>query len=191
MINKIIIDLDGVVYDTISRIVEMYNYDHIMYKDFKVVMPSEIKTWEFTELTLEPPEVIDKYFCTPRFFTDLPLMKSATWIINKLSNDYQIIFCSSGAYPNLQLKREWVRNHFKYAEFIPVELPTYKDKSAVNMKNSIFIDDVSNNLTTSNADVKICFGEVYSWNEDWDGIRCKDWEEVYQYIKEYELNGED
>ena len=185
MIKKIIIDLDGVVYDTIQTIVNLYNEDHLMYKDFKVVLPSQIKTWDFNELTLESPEYIDKYFNQPRFFSNLVLMNGAKWIINKLGNEgYKIIFCSSGSFPNLSLKRRWINKYFPQAEFIPVELPTYPDKSHIDMSNCIFIDDVSKNLTTSNADIKICFGDMYSWNEDWNGKRCKDWIEVYQYIKE-------
>lgn len=184
MIKKIVIDLDGVVFDTIRQIVDMYNIDHIMYKDFEVVMPEDIKTWEFKELNLEPPQVIDSYFNTPRFFQDIPLMKSSKWIIGLLSKEYKIIFCSSGSYPNLQLKRRWLNVHFPYAEFIPVEMPTYKDKSSVDMKDGVFIDDCTHNLITSNADVKICYGKVYEWNKDWDGIRCERWEEIYQIIKE-------
>ena len=189
MISAIIIDLDGVVFDTINKVVDMYNYDHIMYKDFEVVNPSDIKTWSFNELSLETPETIDKYFNTPRFFENLPLMKSAKWIIDKLKENHKIIFCSSGSYPNLQLKRKWLCKHFPNTEFIPVELPTYEDKSCVNMADCVFIDDVSRNLETSNAKYKVCFGEKYDWNKSWNGARCKDWEEVYQYIKELEANG--
>ena len=88
MIKKIIIDLDGVVFDTIQTIVNLYNEDHLMYKDFKVVLPSHIKTWDFNELTLESPEYIDKYFNQPRFFSQhLHLMNGAKWIINKLGNE--------------------------------------------------------------------------------------------------------
>ena len=111
-------------------------------------------------------------------------MKSSKWIIGLLSKEYKIIFCSSGSYPNLQLKRRWLNVHFPYAEFIPVEMPTYKDKSWVDMKDGVFIDDCTHNLITSNADVKICYGKVYEWNKDWDGIRCERWEEIYQIIKE-------
>ena len=183
---KIFIDLDGVVFDTIRKIVEIYNEDHVMCKDFKIVLPSEIKTWDFDELVLEPREYIDKYFDQPRFFEKLPLMSGSEWIINKLyyNHDFEIIFCSSGSYSNLQLKRKWLDKHFSYAHFIPVEMPTYKDKSHVQMQNAYFIDDVSKNLITSNAEVKICFGDTYSWNEDWQGVRCRNWVEIYKYITE-------
>ena len=186
--RRVFIDLDGVVFDTIRTIVDLYNIDHVNYKDFKVVVPSEIKTWDFDELVLEPREYIDKYFNQPRFFTSVTLMMGSKWIINKLHDtlDYTIIFCSSGSYPNLQLKRQWINKHFSYADFIPVEMPTYIDKSNVNMAGAYFIDDVSANLITSNAKTKICFGDTYSWNEDWDGLRCRNWIEVYEYFKRLE-----
>lgn len=189
--KKIFIDLDGVVFDTIHTITSLYNVDHIMYKDFKMVKPSDIQTWDFDELSLEPREYIDKYFNMPRFFTTVKLMMGSKWIINKLHDkyNYEIIFCSSGSYPNLQLKRQWIDKNFSYADFIPVEMPFYKDKSHVSMQDGIFIDDVSDNLITSNAAIKICFGDVFSWNEDWNGKRCKNWIEVYEYIKGMEKNG--
>jgi len=179
---KIFIDLDGVVINTIKTIVNLYNEDHIFFKDFVPVDWKNIKTWDFTELNLVSKEYIDKYFCTPRFFQKCELMIGAKWIIHKLAEDYSIIFCSSGRYPNLQLKRRWVRSQFSVGDFIPVELPTYIDKSHIDMSDSIFIDDCSSNLQTSNALVKICFGEIYDWNKDWNGIRCEDWITTYNYI---------
>ena len=45
----IVIDLDGVVFDTIAQITHLYNYDHAMYKDFVPVHSEDVKTWEFKE----------------------------------------------------------------------------------------------------------------------------------------------
>lgn len=187
MKRQIFIDLDGVVIDTISTIVGIYNEDHSQYKNFKMIAPSDIKTWDFDELNLKPREYIDSYFDQPRFFKSdhLKWMMGAKWIINKLHDNlgYKIIFCSSGSYPNLQHKRQWIQRHFSYADFIPVEMPTYEDKAHVPMQESYFIDDVSKNLKTSNAKVKICFGDIYTWNEDWDGVRCENWIKVYDFFK--------
>ena len=187
MIKKLFIDLDGVVFDTIQTIVNLYNMDHLYYKDFQLVMASDIKTWRFEELTLEPPEFIDRYFNMPRFFTELEMIRSADWIIKRLIKDgYQIIFCSCGSYPNLALKKEWVRKHYPEAEFIPVNHNNYIDKSHILMgQNSLFCDDVYENLITSNAEYKVCFGKEYSWNEKWKRTRCETCEDLYKYIKEH------
>lgn len=188
MKHTIFIDLDGVVFDTIKTITEMYNTEFSFYRGFKRIEPSEVNTWEFTELTLASPEHIDSYFNNPLFFERVELIPSAKWIINKLYDveGYRIIFCSAGSYPNLQLKRIWVKKYFPFAEFIPVEMPTFTDKSAVKMDNSIFLDDSSVNLETCSAEVPICFGAKYPWNENYGGIRCETWAEVYEFIKNEE-----
>ena len=191
MKKTIFCDLDGVVFDTIKTITEMYNREFFFYKGFKKVYPSEVNTWEFSELSLATPEYIDMYFNNPLFFERLELIPSAKWIINKLHDidGYRIIFCSAGSYPNLQLKRIWVKKYFPYAEFIPVELPTFADKSMVKMDDAFFIDDVAANLETCSAEVPICFGKKYPWNEDYKGIRCETWVDVYKLIKKEERAG--
>ena len=51
------------------------------------------------------------------------------------------------------------------------------------MSGGILIDDSANNLITSNADVKkICYGDIYEWNKDWEGKRCWNWYEVREYL---------
>lgn len=50
------------------------------------------------------------------------------------------------------------------------------------MSNGIFIDDSYNNLITSNAMINICFGDIYTWNKDWQGIRCKNWHDVNDFL---------
>lgn len=56
------------------------------------------------------------------------------------------------------------------------------DKSSVNMCNSIFIDDHEDNLLSSNAKTKICFGKEYDWNKNWTGERCLNWREVEKLL---------
>ena len=59
------------------------------------------------------------------------------------------------------------------------------DKSMINMEGSIFIDDHSKNLKSSNAKYKILFephGEK-NWNIGYNGIKLKSWEEVYNFVK--------
>lgn len=51
------------------------------------------------------------------------------------------------------------------------------------MSGSLFIDDSAHNLTTSNAEIKICFGEIYPWNKNWDGKHYWNWNMIYQIYK--------
>ena len=191
-INRIAIDLDGVVYDTIRRICELYNEDFSYYNNFQPISPDEIHTWEFTELNCATPEQIDIYFTQPRFFEGVKLMPCASWIIGKLADDFEINFISTGKMPNLRLKEVWKDFFFPYARLIGVNLDNHKDKSHINLQDAIMIDDVAENLETSNAPIKICYGKVYPWNEDWDGIRCETWSETFgtirKVVKEYNAN---
>jgi len=52
------------------------------------------------------------------------------------------------------------------------------DKSSINMQGAIFLDDTTDNLNSSNADIKICVGNKYPWNDKWDGIRCYNWTDI-------------
>ena len=58
----------------------------------------------------------------------------------------------------------------------------HKDKSEIDMTDGIFIDDSYNNLITSNATEKICFGDVYSWNEKWNGKRLANWMDIKKHL---------
>ena len=181
-INKITLDFDGCVVNTIATICSLYNEDFQYYKKFVPVNWWEINTWDFKECACSTPEYINTYFNQPRFFKRLEYMDWAEKILDKLKDEYEITIVSSGYSPNLKAKEIWINEHLPFCKFIGVNLKQYKDKSHVDMRDSIFIDDSVHNLITSNADVKICFGDVYPWNEDWNGIRCANWHEVDNYL---------
>lgn len=182
-ITNIFIDLDCTTINTIKCITEMYDKDYFYYSDYEKVPWTEVNTWDFAELKAAKPEYINLYFNQPRFFNCVEMFLNAKESIDTLSDHFNIIFVSHGYSPNLRLKEKYIRKHFPYAKFIGVNLKTHSDKSCVDMKGGIFIDDSSKNLTASNADIKICFGKEYPWNEDWDRIRFYDWVSVLQYIK--------
>lgn len=186
---KIFIDLDGVVFDTISAIVSLYNEDYKTFPNFKRINPKNVSTWNFTECKCASLASINLYFCTPRFFHRVNLMKHAETIILLLSYQFDITFVSLGELPNLQLKTEWVTKHFPFAKFIGVDLNKYGEKSHIDMRNGIFIDDSTRNLKTSNAKHKILFGKEYPWNQDSDQYkRCVCWTDVYAEIAQIQTN---
>lgn len=159
------IDMDCTVFNTVKCITELYDEDFKYYSDYKKIPWQEVVTWEFSELSAAPDKYIDYYFNQKRFFDKVEMYPNAKEVIDKLNNKYNIVFVSHGYSPNLRLKQEWVKEHFPYAEFIGVNLKHCKDKSIVDMKNGIFIDDTPKNLESSNADIKICYGD-YEWNKD-------------------------
>lgn len=183
---KFYIDFDGTIVDTISRICDIYNEDYSYYDFYEPVRPEDVQTWDFDELKLAKRKTINQYFTQPRFFNDnLKPMPRACDIINKLHDrGDSIIIVSTGSRPNLRLKKAWLRNHIRYNDFIGVDINVHKDKCHVNMKDGIFIDDMTMNLQGSNAMRNICYGNTYAWNADWEGERAKSWDDVYKLITE-------
>jgi len=182
--DRIYIDFDGVIVDTIEKIVSLYNEDFKFYKNFEPASWMDVNSWNFEELSLASPEYINMYFNIPRFFQGLRLMDNAYEALKKISEKYDIVIVSAGTYSNLELKKLWIHKHLPFvAEFIGVDINTYYDKSHIDMEGSIFIDDSYSNLVSSTADEDICFGDIYNWNKEWTGTRIMNWYDVIRYLK--------
>lgn len=180
--KKIYVDLDGTTFNTIKRIVELYDLEFSNHPDYTRVHWTEINSWEFTELKCTNREYINEYFDDKRFFDNLDFMDNAKPILNTLSKQYEIIFISMGTDKNLQLKEKWVEDNLPFAKFIGCNFKDYSDKSHIDMTGGILIDDSFNNLQTSSAKIKICFGDIYKWNENNTYKRCYNWFDVATYI---------
>lgn len=163
---NIILDFDGCIVNTIKRIVDMYNQDHNDNVDWHTV-----KSWGFKECTKLNNEVLNSYFAQQRFFNEeLEFMPYAKEVIKELANTHKITVCSMGSENNLKYKEKWLNDNLGvYHKFIGVLESEYKDKSHIDMSGCVFIDDSAKNLETSNASVKICYGEVFPWNEFFAG----------------------
>lgn len=182
MKRNLFIDYDGVIVNSIKTIVTLYNEDFKYYKNFTKIEWSDINTWNFEECNCASKEYINTYFNQMRFFNTLEYMDWAKEILDKLNKKYNITIISSGYSPNLIIKNKWIKEHLSYCKFIGVNFKKYKDKSHINMYDGIFIDDSCNNLITSNAKIKICFGDIYPWNEKWEGIRCANWTDINNFL---------
>lgn len=183
MINTLYVDLDGVVYDTVATICALYNADFQYYDSFQQIDPNQVMSWDFDELRLTNREYINHYFGQPRFFNQLIYVSLSLYYLHKLiSDNYKIIFVSKGGLPNIRLKEQWINNYFPTCKLIGV--PLHHSKGEIDMSDGILIDDEYRNLNVCNAIHKICFGDTYEWNKDWNGIRCKNWLDTYKKIKE-------
>lgn len=183
---KLYLDFDCTIVDTIGCVVKLYNEDFKYYSDFKAIDPDNVYTWDFKECNCATKEYIDLYFNHPRFFENLMFIDNWTKsAIDHLAQYYDITIVSHGYSPNLRAKEEWIRNNLPMVKFIGVNLKKNPDKSCVDMSNGVFIDDGANNLKTSNAEYKICFGKKYPWNKDWNGKRIDDWYKLYRDLIAY------
>lgn len=184
MIDKIFLDFDGCIVNTIKKIVDIYNEDFMYYKKFTPINWWEVETWNFDECTCTNRNYINTYFNQPRFFENLEYMPWARQIIEKLKDYYDITIVSCGYSPNLKGKQIWIENNLPFCQFVGVNFKEHSDKSAIDMTNGIFIDDSANNLITSSAEIKICFGDEYIWNKEWTGIRCANWYDIWNLFSQ-------
>ena len=161
--------------DSVRAIASLYNEDFQYYKNFRPIKPEEINSWNFKECVCATYEYINTYFNQQRFFDRLEFMTCAKEAVLLLQKHYDIKIVSMGYTPNLIAKRLWLYRYLPGIPFVGVNLKEYKDKSHIDMKDAIFIDDNARNLETSNAKKRYCFGEVKCWNDSWDGKRINDW----------------
>lgn len=179
---KLFLDFDGTIVNTIKAITSLYNEDFVAYKKYKYINWFDVNTWDFLELEATTPEYINHYFNQPRFFSKLEYMDNFIEVYKRLIEKYDITIVSSGYSPNLVLKEKWVLKNLPDCKFIGVNLKHHKNKSHIDMYRGVFIDDSFNNLATSNASRKICFGEIYEWNEKSTYDRCYNWTEVEKLL---------
>ena len=183
---KLYVDFDGVISNSIKTIVQLYNEDYMFYDDYEYVDWTEIKTYDFSELTYMTKELLNNYyFNTSRFFTNLKPMRDAEYYLKCLSDFFNIVVVSMGQTPNLAQKELWINEHMPYAKFIGLDIYKHKDKSCIDMSDGIIIDDNDKMLLNNNAQLSILFGKRFAWNEKFTGTHILSWEALYSYLINY------
>lgn len=184
--KKVYIDLDNTVFDTLDTIIYLYNEEFKYHEGFKEIEYGDVQTYDCKECNLLTKERLREYFDRSDFYeltdVDIIFRDVLALIIKK---GWKLVFVTVGSIPNIAAKKAWFKddiidNHYD-ATFIG--LVDAKDKSSVDMSDGIMIDDHPDMLNSSNAAVKICFGE-YGWNKDWEGLRAKNWKEAYKILED-------
>lgn len=183
---KLYIDFDGVIVNTIKAIVSLYDEDFKYYDNYKKIDWTDINSWDFTELKATNSFYINTYFNQQRFFDTVEFMPNAKEILEDISKRHDITIVSTGNTPNLKAKALWINQNIPYAKFIGVNLKDYSDKSHIDMSDGFLIDDSASNLASSNAILNICFGDKYTWNDNWNGFRIYNWTDMMKFIEDIE-----
>lgn len=182
--RKLYIDFDSTTVNSIAKICELYNEDYSNHHKFKPAKFHLCESWDFIDqCPLAGRDKIDEYFNSERFYNGLQFMENAENIITKLSEKFEIIIVSMGNSENLRLKGIWLNEHLScVSEYLPVDFDIYTNKSHLDMSDGILIDDSAHNLESSNASLKILYGDIYDWNKNYKGIRKWNWYEIYEFL---------
>ncbi len=183
--KKIIyLDFDGVVVNSIKAFCDVYNN---VFKEEESFVPADwtkVNRWDLADECPLTVDIVEGVFKSDDFFEVLEFMDEYTLsTINKLKEKYKIIICSIGTPENISKKIMWIKDNLGIEDMILLsQSEALMDKSIINMSGGIIIDDHGNNLITSNADTKICFGEIKKWNENWEGLIASNWKEVEKIL---------
>jgi 5'(3')-deoxyribonucleotidase len=185
--KRLFLDFDCTIVDSVKTYCNVYNSTYKEQEGFSEADYNKVNRYDLKDQChlVDHQELI---FSAEEFFKQLEFMPYAKEVIERLGSKYELIICSLGTLDNLSYKAQWIKNNLPFIKNVillstavgPSGIKT--DKSSVNMKDSVFIDDNAENLLSSNAEVKICFGREYEWNNSWMGQRCFSWKEVEKLL---------
>ena len=167
--NKIFVDFDGVILDSIAVICSiMSKRDNAFYD------PSKVLKWNMQDvIPSSTSESITELFESDLFWevADDYLMDGIKEFIEKYKD--RIIVCSIGGIKNQVGKLTFIKKHFGDIDCIPIVTdmnvhPKNIDKTYVNMgEGDIYFEDSYSNLQSSNAEHKVLFNNYENWNAEW------------------------
>ena len=174
--KHVYLDIDGVVFHSVEAIVKILNRRY--YTD---VNPRDITSWNFSDCyPYMTNDKIERLFTTNEFFDNVKMIDGVKEFILKYID--KIILVTKGNINNINQKRIYFDlNGLENVKMIGIPLNVSKD--VINMYDSVFIDDCTNNLNeVTTAKLKIQFNEYGSeiadkceWSKGWDGIRMENW----------------
>ncbi|MDV3425792.1 MAG: HAD hydrolase-like protein [Bacillota bacterium] len=181
--QKLFLDFDGTITDSIKAYCNVYNKTYNEKTGYKRADYNLVERYDLKDecgLVNHQEEI----FSTKNYFQELEFFPGAYEVLQRLNTKYDLIICSIGTLTNISNKSLWIKSKLPFIDntilistkLLPGGIKT--DKSSINMRGGIFIDDHQENLFTSDADYKICFGRKYDWNSKWLGDRCLTWEQI-------------
>lgn len=185
--RKLYLDFDNTIVNATKKIVELYDKDFWKYKNYTPTHWTNINTYSFDELALINKDIVLDYFDDHRFFINLEYMENAKEILDELKDEYEINICSIGRRMNIYNKKYWVEKNIPYANFIGVDL-IKGGKGSIDMSSGIALDDNIDMLHSTNADIKVIYGDILDWNKDniYNYPRCFNWYEFREFLKTVE-----
>lgn len=161
---NLFIDFDNTLVNSTKQSVAMLNKKFNKNMDWR-----NLKRYDYKDLfkNISTNDVIE-LFEDEEFFNNVETYDDVKDVLFQVGNNYNISIVTCGNKNNLALKNKWLSENFKGLYDNYYYLNNIKlDKSSVNMKNGIHIDDHVDALRSSNAKIKILFkhdGIETNWN---------------------------
>lgn len=147
--KKLIIDFDNTIVNSSEAVLKTLN-GFIKEEELKLDINSKVTTWDFSDVVPQQYlRFVDTVFEMDTFFSNLKFYPNChKTLLNLYSQGVEIICVTIGSSKNIENKIQWVKKYLPFVELIPiVKFKEVKmDKSIINGKNAVFIDDNQLNL---------------------------------------------
>jgi len=173
---NIFIDFDNTIVNSIEAFCGVYNFLHDEYADWR-----EVRKWNMTdECPQSNTDMTVRIFEDGLFFQRLKFYDNRIYdFLETLSKTDNLHIVSVGSRKNLLYKKRWILDHLPFINEENIVLLSHFDdssntlgtidKSEINMKNGIIIDDNQDALLSSNATYKVLYshnGIKTEWNKN-------------------------
>lgn len=183
--SRLFLDFDNTLVSSTKNFCETYNIIYKYNKDFTSANCELVNQWNMQDqcTLLRGESDVLELFENPTFFKLLKLINHNTYeIARELNEKYQIIVASIGTPKNLSLKALYLQENLPFIKdyILMYNSGCKMDKSIIQMNypDSIFIDDVTTNLDSSNSVNKYIFGREYPWSQTKDYMRLWTWDDI-------------
>lgn len=180
--KKLVLDFDGTIANTNRAMIKSMN---VYIKDVSQKVPENkvAYCWSFEDIFPETHlRYVDILFNSKQLFDNMTLFPNVYNVLKDLhEKGVQIFICSIGSYKNIKLKLDYLHEKLPFVNVVPIVLNNIvMNKAIIDMENSVFIDDNTDCLNSSNADVKILYrdnGFITEKNKIWNGLVATSWED--------------
>lgn len=166
------IDIDNCLNNLCEAVLSVYNED-----SGDSLKQSDITDYYIEKFVKEPfKDNFYRYFTDKRIWQRIKPIEDCRKYISKLhSEGKEIIFVTKTEPYNFYKKEKWLQNLFP---FLDIRKCLYCCPNKKLIQVDVLIDDCPKNF--ADGRINICF--AYPWNEDYKGIRCKNWKEIYNIL---------
>ena len=173
-INKIYLDVDGVLIHSCQAICDIINEEK-----GTNFLGKHILSWNFKEICYDLTDNdIELLFADDRFFKYVQWIDGAKEFIKCHENNISIV--TKGTWNNITRKIDFFALNDISVELIGI--PLDRSKKEIDMSDGLFIDDCTQNLIESNAKYKVQFieyndnlNEQREWIKGWHGLKMYKW----------------
>lgn len=182
--SMILLDFDGVIYNTIRAFVELNNELNGLNEDYR-----DTVSWNFAPncKNLKTVEEVEELFRNSKLYKKPYFYNNAIEVINRLNKKYKLAICTMGDNINIINKLNLIEKYLPGINVIPIVNNNGKLNTKNNIVADIILDDHIKNLNSFSIKKSILFepGKRFDWNKNWQGLFIKNWLEFERLVDEF------